>query len=234
MRLVQVLFIGVLVRTDTTLPFVIDAWYYYIIELNNKFMDIWQILFDWLTKTFPQYWGFFVVLIVVIVLTIWCVNNYNKIKDVCKEFPTIKDSLNRIDKSLGVLNSLLIENNIIKNSFYSEAHSPRQLNELGRKLYSESGAEALFNSMVNELLSDLEKKKPLSFLDVETESFVIMFDHTEDIRLKELKDFAYNHPNFEGNNLTFSDLLYVMSINLRNKYLEMHSEIKSNEAVTKK
>jgi len=192
-------------------------------------MDIWQIIFDWFTQTFPQYWGFFVAMILVVIITIWLVINYLKIKGVCDNFPDIKKLLNHVDKSLSVLNSILIEKNVISNSFYSEAHSPRQLNAVGKKLYSESGAEALFTSLYDELLSDLEKRTPASFLDVESKSLAVLLDKMNDSKLKELQDFAYNHPNFEGNALTFFDILYVMSLNLRNKYLEKHQEIKSDE-----
>lgn len=149
----------------------------------------------------------------------------NKIdEDNNKKFGEIEGSLNRIDKGFTTLNQILLEKNVISKSCYSEENSPRVINKIGLKLYSESGAEKLFDNIKDELLLELEKKHFDSLLELERSSLDVLMDKMNDIRFKDIQNFAFEHPTFDNNPLTYTDLLFIMSLKLREAYREKYPQ----------
>ena len=145
-------------------------------------------------------------------------------KDNNKKFGEIEGSLNRIDKGFTTLNQILLEKNVISKSCYSEENSPRVINKIGLKLYSESGAEKLFDNIEDELLLELEKKHFDSLLELERSSLDVLMDKMNDIRFKDIQNFAFEHPTFDNNPLTYTDLLFIMSLKLREAYREKYPQ----------
>lgn len=181
-------------------------------------------IINFLSKYYPHIAGYALLVLVIVLVVYKCTKFYLKTKEVCDEFPSLKTLLQKIDKGFNTLNQILIEKNVISSSCYSEGNSPRKLNELGEKLFKDSGAEELFNKIKEELLTEF--KKPNSFLELERNALKILFDKTNNPEFKGIQDFAYNHPNFEESPLTYTDILYIMSLKLRDAYIEKHPEIK--------
>lgn len=175
-----------------------------------------------LIEYFPQVSTYFIIILVAVFVTYKLTIFYINTKKTNSKFPTIEETLNRIDKGFTTLNQILLEKNVISRSCYSEENSPRVLNEMGVRLYSESGARDLFEKIKDELISELEKKHFDSLLELERSSLDVLIEKMNDIRFKEIQNFAFQHPTFNSNPLTYTDILFIMSLRLRDLYREKH------------
>ncbi|MDP3957533.1 MAG: hypothetical protein Q8Q10_03475 [bacterium] len=124
------------------------------------------------------------------------------------------------------MNNVLLEKQVISHSCYSQENSPRVINPLGQKLYEQSGAKDLMEKVKGKLLKELETNKKIdSLLELERESLNTMLNRMDDKEFKNIQNFAFEHPKFEGNPLTFTDILFVMALVLRDLYRGKHPEI---------
>ena len=146
------------------------------------------------------------------------------------KMPVIEEMLQRIDKSLSMLNQVLMEKNVISQSVYSNENSPRVVNELGEQLLTESGASVVLEHMASELIDDLEDDSLDSDLELEQASLNLLFDRRDERQFKPIQDFVFQHPTFSGNPLTYTDVLYVMSLKLRDMFKKTHPEFDGNPA----
>ncbi len=171
--------------------------------------------------------GITVVIAIIVFLIGWKLSEfYNETKKVNKSFPEIKDKLSSIDSSLNTLNTILIEKEIIKSSIYSQANSPRIVNESGKKVYQQSGAKNILEENSNNLINELEKLDNRSLLKLEQNCLKVMISKMNTDEFKPIQDFAFQNPNFQDKPLTYTDILYIMSIYLRDIYINKHPELK--------
>ena len=66
-------------------------------------------------------------------------------------------------------------------------------------------------------------------LELERECFEMMLGQKNDDALITVQNFVYEHPHFEGKPLTYSDVLFAMSLKLRDMYMARHPELNSDE-----
>ncbi len=177
-----------------------------------------------LIEYFPQVSTYFIIILVAIFVTYKITVFYINTKKINSKFPEIEDTLERIDKGFTTLNQILLEKNVISRSCYSEENSPRVINQIGQKLYTESGASGLFENIKDELISELEKKHFDSLLELERSSLDVLIEKMSDIRFKDIQNFAFQHPTFDSNPLTYTDILFIMSLRLRDLYREKHND----------
>lgn len=107
----------------------------------------------------------------------------------------------------------------------SLTRSPRQLSDSGLKLFSESGCKKLLLENGEYYLKKLEDRKPLTALDVETESHSVLLLLSDEKLFYPIKDFLYKNPKFNGIDIDLNALCFVMGLELRNEYLKKHPEI---------
>ncbi len=186
----------------------------------------WELVREALIQYFPQIGGYTALIFIVGIFVYYFTKFYLETKKTNKSLPNIEATLTRIDKGFSTLNQVLLETNIISNSCYSVSNSPRVLNEAGKKLYQQSGAETLFERLKNELLKALEEKHLDSLLELEKESLNVLLSRMNGVEFKDVQSFAFQHPTFEENNLNYTDILFVMSIKLRDFYREKYPELK--------
>lgn len=186
-----------------------------------------QYLLDNLIKFFPQAAGYSFVTFVVAILVWKVCSFYLNTKKTVGKFPQIETVLAKIDKGLTTLNQVLLEKQIISQSCYSSENSPRVINEKGMKLCKDSGAEEIFNDVKDELLKELEKKPLTSLLELERTSLDVFLERMNDPRFKKIQDFAFENPRFEGLPLTYTDILFILALKLRDYYRENHSDFRS-------
>ncbi len=107
--------------------------------------------------------------------------------------------------------------------------SPLQLTEFGQSLLERSGGKAYIDDNLVSLILALERKAPKSGLDVDDECYVIFCERDEAGDLVSIKDFVFNNPYIHTGkrmlSLTAGFIYEVMSIYLRNRYLEKYPEI---------
>jgi hypothetical protein len=184
-------------------------------------IDMFDVIFTWLKDNYPLAFGG-----CVLAFTVWVIARfYFNTKNALSKFPHFEVLLNKLDKGFTTLNSILLEKSVISNSCYSEGHSPRTLNEKGKKLYRESGAEALFEKMKTTWVQELMAKKCDSLLALEGQALQLLLEKKAESTYKELQDFAYQHPTFENTPLTYTDIIFVLSLQLRDEYLKIHPEL---------
>lgn len=150
----------------------------------------------------------------------------------------IKADLSKIDGKLSVVVSYVTSNKtpqIITNTF-SEKNSPRVLNENGVALLSEVSGEQFIKDNQSFFLSEIEKLTPKTALDVENYSLAILRVNSNNDIFIPIKNWVYNAPSREmigadgttvKRDVSLDDVLFVLSLPLRDRYLSTHPEIKS-------
>ena len=152
----------------------------------------------------------------------------------CKEhseiYHSIKVDLARIEGILTTRNPKMYK--------FSAKHSPRQLNEDGLKVFNEIKGQDFLNANFPLFEACIDKKQPKTPLDVETYSLeVLIYNLNLDI-FNSIKNWVYNSPAIELEDkngvkseysVTISDVCFILSLPLRNMYLDKHPELKSEE-----
>jgi hypothetical protein len=198
------------------------------IETKLKYMlEIILKLFEYA----PQIATYGLVVILVAAIVWKAAVFYINTKRATDKFPKIETTLGKIDKGLATLNQILLEKTVITQSCYSNENSPRVVNELGQRLLKDSGAEKLFNEIESELIAGLEKTKFDSLLELERSSLNVLLDKMNDPRFKDVQNFAFEHPTFDGKPLTYTDMLFLMSLKLRDAYREKYPESKLGDDI---
>lgn len=111
-------------------------------------------------------------------------------------------------------------------------HSPRKMNDMGLEVYAETGAKQVLENNADFLISELEKKAPNTAYDVEEAAFEVLLAHLQNPLFNPIKNYLYSNPSRivkkdeSGTDkeieLSMGLLLQLMSIDLRDRYLELH------------
>lgn len=112
-------------------------------------------------------------------------------------------------------------------------HSPTVLNENGQKLLSEISGNSFLEKNKDFFIKELEEKNPKTPLDVETYANDVLLENTDNEIFNGIKNWIYNSPALtikEGDStreytVTLYDVCYVLSIPLRDLYLDLHPEL---------
>ena len=208
-------------------------------------LQIPDIVWTRLWEKFP----FIVILIIVIVATVVIVRKidkflYKKIEPMQKQIDEHNESIKKFDshsdciahkESLKKIYDMLGNISLTLAAKFPEsvdklsmAHSPRQLTELGKKLYLESGAENMLAQNMAFFISAINKEEIKTALDVENKSFNILLSSSNEDMFNDVKTWIYNHPVFESVNVTLNDICFVAGLELRNEYLKQHPEVEQN------
>ncbi|MDO9634215.1 MAG: hypothetical protein Q7J05_04120 [Paludibacter sp.] len=113
--------------------------------------------------------------------------------------------------------------------------SPYKITFLGDALLNESGGRSCVDENLEVFIAEIEKLNPLVALDVENYSLSVLNENLKGPLFNNIKNYIYNAPdpvtmtNEDGSTTDLSikleDILMVMSIYLRDKYFEKHTEI---------
>lgn len=151
-----------------------------------------------------------------------------------KDIESIKSNLNIASDNLAKVTSLLLLKYKDASKLLSAKNSPRQLNELGSKIFADIKGEEFLKANKDFLFAQIDTYNPKTALDVENAANLVCAVSTADERFNRIKNFIYNSPSYkindeEGNeklyDLALSDVCFVLSIPLRDMYLEEHTEI---------
>lgn len=91
----------------------------------------------------------------------------------------------------------------------------------------ESSGNVVFETKKDGLLLELEQKQINSLLELEKESLNTVLAHRDDLDYKPLQDFTFQHPTFKDSPLTYTDLLFIVALKLRDFYRAKHPELKA-------
>jgi hypothetical protein len=108
---------------------------------------------------------------------------------------------------------------------FAQSHSPYKLNQDGIDLMKESGADIIFEQQKDDLVRQIEEMAPATAYDVEQNAYKVLILNTDKSWFIPLKEYVFNSPVFRGNNINLDAICMVMSLPLRDYYLEKHSEV---------
>lgn len=110
---------------------------------------------------------------------------------------------------------------------FTQRHSPRSLNELGRRIFDDMNGRDFLDKNKTYLFDKIDSRKPMAALDVETAAEFACSSCTNEEFFLPVKSFVYNYPEIEitpgrRHDLTLSDACYILSFPLRDMYLKEH------------
>ena len=112
-------------------------------------------------------------------------------------------------------------------------NSPTKLSDFGNQILEEINGIEFINDNKECLISRLDEEKPRTALDVENSAFIVFVNFCNNEKFDGIKNFIYNSPeyNVKDNkgcdrkyNLSLMDVCFILSIPLRDMYLESHPE----------
>lgn len=166
-----------------------------------------------------------------------CVNHDTKINShdtLISESKTLMGEIKgKVDTILQIATTARTKPLLIAETDYSQKHSPRMLNKNGETLYSDINGEKFLADNIEYFMSEIDKLTPKTALDVENFALAVLRASLNDDIFIPLKNWVYNAPAREierdGENVTtevsMDDVLFILSIPLRDKYLSLHTEI---------
>jgi hypothetical protein len=137
-------------------------------------------------------------------------------------------SINELQRALNNIERILIRMDSTNLDALSVVNSPRQLNDLGRKFFEESGSEKLLKENIDDFINNLETKDLKTALDVETECYIFLLKISNDERFNDVKKYIYNNPKVGNLDVDISTSCFVIGLELRNEYLKRHPEVDQN------
>ncbi|MBM3405602.1 MAG: hypothetical protein FJY10_12035 [Bacteroidetes bacterium] len=156
---------------------------------------------------------------VIVTVLIFCIKSWLGSSNRKKElFQEIRNGILRIEK-------FLISKYADAANIFITSNSPASLTDKGKLLLEKSSGKKLIDDNIDFFISELYKTNPLTALDVENNAFEVIFKNTDKEIFKEVKDYIFNNPVFEGNQLNLSTIVKILSIYLRDKYFEKYPEI---------
>ncbi len=115
--------------------------------------------------------------------------------------------------------------------------SPRRLNGNGLRIYEAINGKQFIESNRDFLFEAVTKLAPKTPLDVEMSSLAALRISSDDTRFNKIKNWVYEAPMMDfvdadgkeyKKDITLDNVLYVLSLPLRDLYLSAHPEISTN------
>ncbi len=195
----------------------------------------------WLLQALPLWGG---CLLVVIIATVYLTNKYNEAKrrleDAEKDLRGLPCSergrvLEDIKETLTVIRTYISTLDPTRAEMFSRKASPRRLNDLGSLLLSNCEGLAFIDENKSVLFQWIDEKNPKTALDVEKSALEVLIENVDNDIFNRLKNWVYNSPSMEVEQdgetkevtVTMRDVCFVISLPLRDAYLEAHPEIES-------
>ena len=146
----------------------------------------------------------------------------------------LKGDLKDIKDDIVVIKSLLIVKHKNAADLFSMKKSPRRLNANGEKLFADINGMDFLQKNKDFLFAKIDEQSPKTALDVETAANFVCTANTDNDIFNGMKNFVYNSPSYtitdndgviREYDITLPDVCFVLSLPLRDMYLEAHKEI---------
>ena len=208
---------------------------------------MWETIGNWLAVNYP---GIFISLIIggVLVFVVWKMakfyyTRFKKTEDAVKDMsgrmdklPCSKhdESFAQIMEDITVIRTFLMTKNPNSALAFSKKQSPRVLNSAGESLYNDISGNEFLNEHKDFLYRCIDDKAPKTALDVEIAANEVLIENLDSEIFDDLKVWVYNSPSrkltINGEDreyaVTMNDICFVLSLPLRDMYLESHPSIK--------
>lgn len=159
-----------------------------------------------------------------------------KTEEKVKELPCLKhdEMFHDIKEQLVEIRTILTMKSPKVANTFSRKNSPRELNEAGLQLFEDVKGEEFLNQNKDIFLKGIDNKNPKTALDVEESALEVLFSLTDNDMFIRIKNWVYNSPTrklfVDGKEkdyaITMNDVCFVLSLPLRNMYLDLHPELR--------
>lgn len=141
-----------------------------------------------------------------------------------EDLSKVKDNIELHTNALVEIYTVLGKQYPNREESFAQKNSPRKLTELGQKIFHEVNGEKFLNENKEILYKYIDERKPLTRLDVEELSQRALFMQTNSPIFNYIKDYVYEAPSYKGTDgemseLTVGDICFILSIPLRDMYL---------------
>jgi len=191
---------------------------------------MWSGIVNWFLQNYP-----FVIIIGVAIWSTWKVSSifqrFEKCEDelhtLQKDHQEIKPIVFQIQSQLSQL-LIYLQSNDSKLKGLIRSKSPMQLTDMGVSLLNYYQCEEFFQNNESILLAQIQDSNPKIGLDVQTKAFDILSSMKDSSAFISIKEAIYEHPVFKDVQageiqIDLYNICYLMSIKLRNVYLENNS-----------
>lgn len=146
-----------------------------------------------------------------------------------KDYSEIKHLVHKIDKQLAQL-LIYLQSKDTHLKGLIQSNSPLELTELAKKVLKEYGAENYLHKNRIHLLDQIKQMNPQTSLDVQNMSFAVLSEQDDLEAFNEIKSNlcqtpVIRNPHNDEVQIDLSTISYIMSIVLRNDYLDIHPHI---------
>lgn len=208
---------------------------------------MWETIGNWLAVNYP---GIFIALIIafLLILIVWKIaqfyyTRFKKTEDAVKDIsgrieklpcPKHDEPFAQIMEDITVIRTFLMTKNPNSAIAFSKKQSPRVLNKAGESLYNDISGEKFLVEHKDFLYRGIDDKLPKTALDVEIAANEVLIENLDSDIFNDLKVWVYNSPsrklNLNGEErdyaVTMNDVCFVLSLPLRDMYLDSHPEVK--------
>lgn len=158
----------------------------------------------------------------------------NRLDRVDGRIDALEFKVSEIREDVLAIKAFLIGKHKNSAELFSLKRSPRRLNENGERLFEYIGGKAFLSGNKDFLFSKIDEKKPQTALDVEVNANAVCAENMGSNIFNDIKSTVYNMPIYtikdaDGNerpyDVAMSDVCFVLSLPLRDMYLDEHPEI---------
>ena len=151
-----------------------------------------------------------------------------------RDIDAMKSDMRTMKNDLVAIKSLLTMKHKDAASLFSVKNSPRQLNDIGKRVMDDMRGAEFLDAHKDFFFSLIDAYKPQTALDVENAAHAVCVASTNNDMFNGLKNFVYNAPSYivkDANgqekpyDLSLPDVCFILSLPLRDMYLKEHSEI---------
>ena len=151
-----------------------------------------------------------------------------------RDINLVKQDLKDIKEDIVAIKSILVMKHKNVSDIFSIKNSPRKLNANGIRLFEDIRGKEFLEENKAFFFSKIDELKPKTALDVENAANLVCSVNTDNEIFNGMKNFVYNSPTYmlkdtEGNDkpydISLPDVCFVLSIPLRDMYLEEHKGI---------
>lgn len=163
-----------------------------------------------------------------------CHNKNAAIDKLTASMEKLASGISEVKGDISVIKGILCVKFPDMKDMFSMKHSPRKLNPLGERVFKEIRGKQFLEDNKAFLFSKIDEMKPQTPLDVENAANAVCIVNTNNKIFNPIKDFVYNAPAIDvtdkdGNvtpyGVTLGDVCFILSLPLRDMYLEEHPGI---------
>ncbi len=196
---------------------------------------MWNKVVTWLAENYPLLFVAAVLCVVVWLIAKFYYQRFKKTEDKVAGLPCAARSkqYDEIKEDLLQIKMFLMAKNPKTATMFSVKKSPRRLNEEGEKLLADIKGNDFLDANRAMLINAIQAKNPMTALDVEISAHNVLIESLNSDIFNGIKNWVYNSPTrkitINGQvvdyTITLGDVCFVLSLPLRDLYLDCHPEI---------